>query len=255
MSLLFKKICRLAGNAISKYDMIQDGDHILIGVSGGKDSLVLLRVLHHFAKIAPVHFTLDAATFDPVFPEFSADITAEWCRQEGIPHHVIRFDMAQLIRDKHAESNPCMLCSRMRRGNLYTLARRLNCNKIALGQHLDDAEISFLMSLCRGAGLSTMGPNVPEQKGKLHVIRPLILTPEAMIAELAQEMDLPIHGECLYKDTVANGDRRYFKKILAEIEERIPDLHSNILRSLSNIQEGYLLDTRFIPNELDPPER
>lgn len=103
-----------------------------------------------------------------------------------------------------------------------------------------------MMSLCRGAGLTTMGPNVPEQKGRLRVIRPLIFTPETLIAELAAELNLPIRGECLYKDTVANGDRKYFKKILEQLEQRIPDLRSNILRSLSNIQEGYLLDSRFL---------
>lgn len=244
--LLFKKICRLAGNAITEYGMIRSGDRILAGVSGGKDSIALLHVLRHFQQTAPVHFELEAATFDPGFPDFSADATGELCRSLGIPHHLIRFQMAELLTEKGLEAKPCMLCSRLRRGNLYTLARQRKCNKIALGQHLDDAEISFLMSLCRGAGLSTMGPNVREKSGALRIIRPLILSPEKLIAEWVNSRALPVRGACRYKEQLGNGDRRYFMRLLARLEERIPDLRSNILRSLSNIQEEYLFDPRFL---------
>ena len=247
--LLFKKICRLAGNAIVEYGMIRENDRILIGVSGGKDSVALLYVLKHFQQTAPIHFELEAATFDPGFSGFSADGTGDLCRSLGIPHHLIRLDMEALLREKQLEDTPCMLCSRLRRGNLYTLARRLRCGKIALGQHLDDAETSFLMSLCRGAGLSTMGPNVPEKTGDLRVIRPLILTPESLIADWVASMELPIRGECRYKAQLENGDRRYFRQLLDQLSERIPDLRSNMLRSMSNIQEGYLFDRRFLQKE------
>ena len=244
--LQFKKICRLAGHAIMEYSMIRDGDRILTGLSGGKDSVALLHVLRHFRQIAPVHFELEAVTFDPGFPGFDADATGELCRSLGIPHHLIRFDMASLLAEKQLEDNPCMLCSRLRRGNLYTLARKLKFNKIALGQHLDDAEVSFLMSLCRGAGLTTMGPNVSEKNGGIRIIRPLILTPENMIAEWVRTLDLPVRGECRYKEKLENGDRRFFRNLLDQLSERIPDLRSNMLRSLSNIQEEYLFDPRFL---------
>ena len=142
-----------------------------------------------------------------------------------------------------------MLCSRLRRGNLYSMAEKLRCRKIALGQHLDDIEISFLMSVCRGGGVSTMGPNVPAEKRALRVIRPLALTPEALIARAAAEMELPVRGECIYREQLERGgDRAYFRGVLEEISKKIPDLRSNILRSLSNVQEGYLLDRRFIKN-------
>ena len=244
--LLFKKICRLSGNAIVKYGMIGSGDRILVGVSGGKDSVALLHVLHHFQQTAPVHFELEAATFDPGFPDFSAEATGEICRSLGIPHHLIRFKISELLAEKGMEEKPCMLCSRLRRGNLYTLARQRNFHKIALGQHLDDAEISFLMSLCRGAGLSTMGPNVSEKKGVLRIIRPLILTPESLISEWVNRRALPVRGACVYKEQLENGDRQFFKRILNQLAERIPDLRSNILQSMSNIQEEYLFDPRFL---------
>ena len=246
---LFRKICRLAGTAIVDYGMIREGDRILAGVSGGKDSIALLHVLRHFQQTAPVRFELEAVTFDPSFPDFSADATGELCRSLGIRHHLIRFDMAALLAEKGLEENPCMLCSRLRRGNLYTLARNEKFNKIALGQHLDDAEVSFLMSLCRGAGLSTMGPNVPEKNGELRIIRPLILTPEKFIADWVRAQGLPVRGECRYKEQLENGDRRYFRQLLDQLSERIPDLRSNMLRSLSNVQTGYLFDHRFLQPE------
>ena len=243
--LLFKKICRLAGNAVTEYGMIRDGDRILAGVSGGKDSVALLHVLRHFQQAAPVRFELEAVTFDPGFPGFDAESTGGLCNKLG----VVRFDMASLLAEKQLEENPCMLCSRLRRGNLYTLARKHDFNKIALGQHLDDAEVSFLMSLCRGAGLSTMGPNVPEKSGDLRIIRPLILTPESLIAEWVRTQGLPVRGECRYREQLEGGDRRYFRDLLDRLSERIPDLRSNMLRSMSNIQEGYLFDRRFLDGE------
>lgn len=142
-----------------------------------------------------------------------------------------------------------MLCSRMRRGCLYSLAREKSFNKLALGQHLDDCAVSFLMSLCRGAGLSTMGPNVADKASSLRVIRPLILTPESFIVKIAEEMELPLRGTCLYKEKVDQGDRQYFTQLLEQMTERIPDLRSNIRRSLGNIQERHLLDTRFLSDK------
>ena len=104
--LLFRKICRLTGNAIVQYDMIREGDRILAGISGGKDSVALLHVLRHFQKTAPVSFSIEAATFDPGFPGFSADGTGELCAGLGIPHHIIRFDMAALLAEKKLDGSP-----------------------------------------------------------------------------------------------------------------------------------------------------
>ena len=125
MSMTFKKICRLAGNAIVDYHMIEDGDQILVGVSGGKDSMILLKVLKHLSCAAPVRFTLSAATFDPGFAGFSTDGTASYCESLGIPHHVVNLNIPKLLEEKSLTDKPCMLCSRLRRGNLYSLAEKL----------------------------------------------------------------------------------------------------------------------------------
>ncbi|MBO5760167.1 MAG: hypothetical protein J6S53_01335 [Lentisphaeria bacterium] len=250
MSDTFKKICRLAGNAIKDHNMIREGDHILVALSGGKDSNVLLKVLHHLQCAAPVSFTLSGATFDPMFEGFSADTTGNFCKSLGIDHHMIRFDIASLLEEKNLAEKPCMLCSRMRRGNLYSLARKIGANKLSLGQHLDDICISFLMSLCRGNGLSTMGPNVPAQSGDLRVIRPLCYVPESLIAEYAATLELPPAGECKYKELLQQeGDRPYFARLLESMAERIPDLRSNMLRSLSNVQAPFLLDKKYTDTE------
>lgn len=247
MSDTFKKICHLAGTAVKDHDMIAQNDHILIGVSGGKDSCVLLKVLRHFQQIAPIPFTLSAATFDPGFEGFCACETKRFCESEKVPHYMISFDIASLLEEKNLTEKPCMLCSRMRRGNLYSLARKLGANKLALGQHLDDICISFLMSVCRGNGLSTMGPNIPARSGDLSVIRPLIYVPESMISDYAASLPFTPKGECKYREKLLQeGDRPYFDRLLKELSGRIPDLRSNMLCSLSNVQTAHLLDKKFL---------
>lgn len=247
MSEIFKTICRLAGTAVKDFAMIREGDRILVGLSGGKDSNVLLLVLHHFRKVAPVSFTLEGVTFDPMYEGIHPEVPEGLCRKLGIPHHLIRFDIASLLQEKGLEEKPCMLCSRMRRGNLYSLARKIKANKLALGQHLDDICISFLMSLCRGNGLSTMGPNVSAQTRDVRVIRPLSYVPEALIAEYAATLGLPPAGECRYKELLLReGDRPHFAELLRTLSERIPDVRSNMLRSLSNVQLSHLLDRKYL---------
>ncbi|MBE6406868.1 MAG: hypothetical protein E7040_12740 [Lentisphaerae bacterium] len=247
MSKALERLRRLAGKASADYRMIQPGDHLLLGVSGGKDSLVLLNVLCAIKAKSPFPFTLTTATFDPGFPGFGAGETAKYCESLGVEHHIIPFDMPALLNEKGNPESPCVLCSRMRRGCLYTLARKLGCNKLVLGQHMDDVVISFLISLSRGEGLTTMGPNVPSEDGTLRVIRPLIYARESLVAEAAAGLDFPARGECQYKEYLSeNGVRAYFKDLLETMEQRIPDIRSHILHSLSDVRPEYLLDKRFL---------
>ena len=247
MKPVFSRIRRLAAKASADYEMISSGDHLLVGISGGKDSLVLLHILLALKEKIPFSFSLTAATFDPGFSGFSAAETAEYCRSLGVEHHLIPFDMKALLEEKKWQDSPCVLCSRMRRGCLYTFARNHGCNKLVLGQHMDDVIVSFLISLSRGEGLTTMGPNVPSEDGSLRVIRPLIYVRESMIQEAAEDLSLPVRGECEYKAYLAeNGIRSYFRDLLENMEQRIPDIRSHILRSLTDIRPEYLLDKRFL---------
>lgn len=247
MSNAPERLRRLAGKASADYRMILPGDRLLVGVSGGKDSMVLLSVLAAIREKAPFPFQLTAATFDPGFPGFGTEMTATFCKKLGVEHHTIPFDMPALLQEKGNPDSPCVLCSRMRRGCLYTFAKKNGCNKLVLGQHMDDVVISFLISLSRGEGLTTMGPNVLSEDGTIRVIRPLIYAPESLVAEAADTLDISVHGECLYKDFLSEkGVRSYFKKLLNQMEERIPDIRSHILHSLTDLRPSYLLDKRFL---------
>ncbi len=244
---LLKKIRRLTGQAIQDYDMIREGDRILIGVSGGKDSMVLLHILRTLQQKAPVRFELFSVTFDPGFEGFDATGTAAFSKGLGIEHHLIRKDIRKIMAEKDAENKPCVLCSRLRRGSLYALAKELNCNKLALGQHMDDIAVSLMISLCRGKGLSTMGPNIPSDEGSVRVIRPFAYVEERMLKAAAEKLDMPPRGKCIYQEQLeANGDRAYFKARLREMEQHIPGLLPNMLHSMADIRTGYLLDRRFL---------
>ena len=238
----FSELCRFAGQAAVDYRMIADGDRILVGASGGKDSFMLLHVLDHLRQVAPVDFSFVAATFDPGYPEFSTDAIAGYCRDRGWEHRTVKLDIAGILREKDWERSPCVLCSRLRRGKLYGLCRELDCNKLALGHHFDDLATSFLMSLCRGQGLSTMAPVVPPQSpGNPTVIRPLALAPESLIARCADAMNIPRYGLCRYREQLSTGDRRYFRELVDELAERIPDLRANLRRSLARVEKDHLL--------------
>lgn len=238
----FKKIRRLAGEAVVRYGMIGEGDRVLVGLSGGKDSFVLLETLHHLRSVAPVSFDVIAATFDPGFPEFDAAAIRDFCASRRWEHHVAGMDIASIIAEKDFSRSPCVLCSRLRRGRLYRLARELKCNKLALGHHLDDIAISFLMSLCRGQGLATMAPVVkPRNEADPQVIRPLALVPESLIRACAGAADFPAAGICRYEEQLAAGDRKFFAQTLALWEKRIPALRSNIARSLADPRLDHLL--------------
>ncbi len=239
---LFDTICRSAGTAAVQYNMTREGDRVLVGLSGGKDSFVLMHVLDHLQKAAPVNFTFEAATFDPGFEGFGMENIREYCRAHNWKHHTVNLNIPALLKEKDFEESPCVLCSRLRRGKLYGLAAELNCNRLALGQHLDDIVISFLMSLCRGQGLSTMAPVVePKKAGQPTVIRPLALVPESVIADYAATLDLPCAGACEYKEQLNSGDRMYFKEMLKNLEKRIPDIRSNVARSLKKVEIEHLL--------------
>ena len=238
----FKKLCRIAGETVVKYRLIEPDDRILVGVSGGKDSYVLMHLLAHLQSAAPVHFNFEAVTFDPGVPECAAGKTAEYCRKMNWRHHTVSMDIASIIEEKSFDRSPCVLCSRLRRGRLYGLAKELKCNKLALGQHLDDIVSSMLISLCRGQGITTMAPRVvPDDPENPVIIRPLALVPEALVAECAGDFGLEISGVCRYREQLESGDRVYFKNLISQLAEHIPDLRSNIAHSLQKVEIDHLL--------------
>ena len=239
----FKKLCRIAGETCVNYRLIRNGDRILTGLSGGKDSFVLLHLLKHLQKHAPVDFTVEAATFDPGFADFGVAEIAAYCESLTVKHHTVKLNIPEIIREKNMENAPCVLCSRLRRGKLYGLARELKCNKLALGQHLDDVINSFLMSLCRGQGLTSMAPLVqPKNPEHPTIIRPLALVPEELIKECASDFGFPEKtGICRYETVLKSGDRAAFAALVETLAEKIPDLRENIAHSLTRVELNHLL--------------
>jgi tRNA 2-thiocytidine biosynthesis protein TtcA len=246
-SKIFRKICRLAGQAIDKYRMIAAGDHLLVGLSGGKDSMILMHVLHELQRKAPLEFKITGISFDPCFPGLDFAPLADYAKVNNWIYHKTAMRVKDELKAQASEKRPCSLCSRLRRGALYAEAAKLGCGKIALGQHLDDICVSLLIGLFRGHGLTTMGPNVPSDADSRRVIRPLAFVPESLLREAAAEFAFPQCGDCHYKPYLdENGDRAFFENHLKQLEQKIPHVRQNMLRSMSDVRPGYLLDPQFI---------
>ncbi len=227
------QVCRRAGAAIAEFGLIESGDRILIGLSGGKDSWVLCHVLHALQRKSPVKFELTAATFDPGYPELHTDAIAGYCSAAGWEYSRISMDIGSMLDEDKSGKIPCVMCSRLRRGRLYRLAREKGCNKLALGHHLDDIVTGLLMSMCRGHGAAPMRPKMRSETAEhITVIRPLCTSGEQLIAAAAEELDLPLSGGCPYKSRLQSGDREFFRGIVRLLEEHNPNLHSDILHSL-----------------------
>lgn len=246
-TLNFNKVKRLTGKAVADYRMITEGDRIMVGLSGGKDSMMLVHVLEALRRRAPVNFEIEIVTFDPGFDGFEADEIAEYCKLQGWSHHTVAAPMESIIREKKAENRPCLLCSRLRRGLLYKKADELKCGKVALGHNLDDIAVSLLISMFRGGGITTMSPNVPADEADLRIIRPLAYAPEDLVSAAAAELELPVFGECAYKELLdEHGDRAYFMKLLTKINKKIPNVRQHVLHSMQDVRPAYLLDLKFL---------
>lgn len=244
---LFRHIARETGQAIRDYRMIRAGDRIAVGLSGGKDSMLLMHTLDYLQKRAPVSFHFQAVVIDGGFEAFHADRILGYCQEQGWPCDCIRVDMRQLLAERDLEGEPCAFCSRLRRGKLYGAAASLGCNRLALGQHLDDVCVSFLMGLFHGKGLGTMGGNVPADGGKLRIIRPFLYLREEALARAAALFSFPECGKCDYLELVdAGGDRAWLEAELVRLEARFPRLQEAMLASLKHVKPGYLLDPRFL---------
>ena len=243
----FRAISRLAGEAIGTYRMIVPGDKILVGLSGGKDSLSLMHVLEHLRRRSPVPFSIVAATFDPGFDGLDVAGIRAYCERQGWAHRVASCPVAEMVRGRGLEEIPCSFCSRLRRGYLYRLAGEEGCTKLALGQHLDDVCASLLMSLFRGGGLKTMGPNILGDGGRIRVIRPLCLVTEAALKELAGELEYPDFGRCDYEDRLdAEGDRAFLETLVAQLDQRFSNVRAHMLHSLGDVRLRHLFDRRYL---------
>ena len=237
-----QKMLSVMRKGITKYKMIKDGDKIAVGVSGGKDSLALLTLLSAYQKFSPERFSLVAITVDLNFKNNPTDFSPirELCDSLDIPYIVEKTDIGEIVFDLRKESNPCALCSKMRKGALYDVAVKNGCNKVALGHHANDLVDTFLLSLFYEGRLSTFAPKSYLDKTGLTLIRPLIMAKEVHVTSYSK--DLPVVKNKCPADK--NTKRQYVKKIISEIGKEVPNIREMCFTALTH-PERYNLFDRF----------
>lgn len=214
--------------AAERYGMINEGDRIAVGVSGGKDSLALLFALAEMRRFYPVHYELTAITADPSFGNAPADYSEieKLCAGLNVPYVIRRTELYHVIFEVREESNPCSLCARMRRGILHDMSKELGCNKLALGHHMDDAAETFMMNLLSGGTIGSFRPVTYLSRKDLTVIRPMIFATEKEVNAAAVKANLPI----LESGCPANKEtqREVIKTLLKDLEKDYPHLKEKI---------------------------
>ena len=239
MSYVAKEIKRLTGKAIHTRDMIRDGDHVMVAVSGGKDSLALLWLLKERIKRVPIDYRITAVHVDPGFGANSADKMTSFFVAHGFEFRVIESDIGPKAHGPQNRENPCFLCSRLRRKLLFQTAEEVGCNRMAFGHHKDDLIETFFLNVFYGASISTMVPVQGFFGGKLTVIRPFYLVDEELIRRYAQLMDWPeISLDC---PTAGSSKREEIKNMLKHFYRSNRKIKGNIFHALQNVNAEYLL--------------
>lgn len=234
-----KEIRSLMGKAIHRYGLIQDGDRILVGVSGGKDSLTLLHLLHERRKRVPIDYELIPIHIDLGYGSSRQESLREFFEARGLSYHIEQTQIGKLAHSPENRENPCFLCSWERRKRTFQVAHRFDCNKIAFGHHKDDIIETFLLNIFYSAEVSTMLPVQPMFKGKITLIRPLALIEERKIERFAREMDLPFGPSGC--PSSGKTKRKEIKELIQTLEKVNPKTKRNIFRSLSNVKWDYTL--------------
>lgn len=240
---LEKRIVRETAIAITKYRMIEDGDRVMVCLSGGKDSYTLLEVLRLLQTRAPIKFDLVAVNLDQKQPGFPEHILPEYLESIGVPYHIENQDTYSIVKRVIPEGKTtCSLCSRLRRGILYRVSDELSCNKIALGHHRDDILATFFLNLFYAAKLKTMPPKLVSDDGKHMVIRPLAFVAEKDIIEYAKQKAFPIIP-CNLCGSQENLKRKEVGDMIRTWEKQSPKKVWNTFKALSAVAPSHLLDT------------
>jgi len=242
---LQKRLRRLTAEAVTDYNMIEDGDKVMVCLSGGKDSYTMLDVLLHLQRVAPIKFELVAVNMDQKQPGFPEEVLPAYLEQMGVTYHILERDTYSIVKEKIPEGKTtCSLCSRLRRGNLYTFADEIGATKMALGHHRDDIIETFFLNMFYGGNLKAMPPKLRSDDGRNVVIRPLAYCNENDIAAYAELQGYPIIP-CNLCGSQENLQRKVVKEMLQGWERATPGRLDNVFRSLQHVQPSQLADTKL----------
>jgi len=239
---LEKKLCRLVGQAIGDFGMIEDGDKLMVCVSGGKDSYAMLDILMKLRERAPINFDIVAVNLDQKQPNFPAETLPSYLKSLGIQFHIEEQDTYSIVKRVIPEGKTtCGLCSRLRRGILYRVADELGATKIALGHHRDDILETLMLNMFYAGKLKGMPPKLRSDDGKHIVIRPLAYVPEKLLERYAEDMNFPIIP-CDLCGSQPNLQRQVMKEMLRDWRKKYPGRVENLFRSMHHIVPSHLMD-------------
>jgi tRNA 2-thiocytidine biosynthesis protein TtcA len=242
---LAKKLCRLMGQAIADFQMIEDQDRVMVCLSGGKDSYAMLDILMKLRERAPIQFELIAVNLDQKQPGFPEQVLPTYLRKLGIPFHIEEQDTYSIVKRVVPEGKTtCGVCSRLRRGILYRVADEIGATKIALGHHREDILETLLLNMFYGGKLKAMPPKLRSDDGKHIVIRPLAYVPEKYLERYALQQDFPIIP-CNLCGSQENLQRNAMKALLKDWEKQHPGRVASIFRAVTQVVPSHLLDSKL----------
>jgi len=240
------RLARAIGQTVERWNLIEEGDRIMVGISGGKDSYTLLHMLLRMQRIAPVRFEVLPFHLDQRQPGFPTEKVREYLESVGIPYLIHSVDTYSIVIDKlRPEQTTCALCSRLRRGIMYNQAVELGCTKIALGHHRDDSIETLLLNLFYSGQLKAMPAKLRSDDRRNVVIRPMITVPESLIIEFSEAMSFPT-VPCTFCSTQPNHKRARLKTLLDGLEAENPNVRGNMLAALGKVVPSHLLDAKLL---------
>ena len=247
-SELETRLAKKTTKAIVDYHMIEDGDRVMVGLSGGKDSWALLQMLDVLRQRAPIRFSLVAVNVDSGYKAYKHDVIARTCEARGWEYRIEHTGIGELIEDiLDADQTPCSLCARLRRGVLYRIATELGANKIALGHHADDFIETLLLNLFFAGALKAMPAKLVSDNGEHVVIRPFVYVGEDEARAYAKESELEVIGCCCPACGDMSLQRQRIKRLLMDLEGEHPGVKQSMLKALGNVAPRHLLDLRLNP--------
>ena len=247
-SLLEAKIAKKVSRAIIEHGLIEDGDRIMVGLSGGKDSWALIQILDALQKRAPIDFSIVAVNVNSGYTNFRHDLVTSACAERGWEVRVEHTNIGAIMDDILDDGDtPCSLCARLRRGVLYRLAKDVGATKIALGHHLDDFVETALLNLFFQGSLKAMPARLVSDNKQHIVIRPLVYVSEAEARAYTQEVGLPVIGCCCPACGDLSLKRQRIKRLITELEMEHPDIKNSMITALGHVVPSHLLDVRLNP--------